>query len=169
MPSLDQSMETAYDIVYNIKMRVMIDTNVIFSGLYSSNGASFALLKWLFSGSSHENKIMVVSAPLILEYQDVLLRPENIDKLPNLTREDVEQFVDDLCNIAKLQKINFLWRPFLRDHKDDMVLETAFNGEADYIITHNMRDFSDVGKYFTIELLTPSKFLSILRSRGELI
>jgi hypothetical protein len=34
-----------------------------------------------------------------------------------------------------------LWRPVLRDADDEMVLETAVNGQADRLLTFNERDF----------------------------
>ncbi len=59
----------------------------------------------------------------------------------------------------KSPKINFLWRPFLRDSNDDMVLEVAFNGKADYIVTYNIKDFKGVKENFNIEVVTPKEFL----------
>ena len=63
------------------------------------------------------------------------------------------------------QKINFFWRPFLKDIKDDMVLETAFNAGATYIITYNYKDFSGVSEKFNIDIITPKEFLKRI---GEL-
>jgi predicted nucleic acid-binding protein len=74
-------------------------------------------------------------------------------------------FVDDLCLISHHQKINFLWRPFLKDYKDDMVLETAFNAKAEYIVTYNTKDFTNVFQNFGIKIIAPKEFLE---SIGEL-
>ncbi len=40
--------------------------------------------------------------------------------------------------------IYFLWWPFLRDSSDEMVLEVAVGGEAELIVTHNVKDFAEV-------------------------
>ena len=40
-----------------------------------------------------------------------------------------------------------------------MVLEVAFNSRADYIITHNIKDFKGVKENFNIEIVTPKEFL----------
>jgi len=58
--------------------------------------------------------------------------------------------------------INFLWRPFLKDIKDDMVLETAFNANCDYIITYNRKDFSGVEEKFDIKIISPKEFLTLI-------
>ena len=50
--------------------------------------------------------------------------------------------VDRLCLLARKQDIFFLWRPFLRDPDDDMVLELAIAARCDGIVTHNVRDFA---------------------------
>lgn len=136
-------------------MKFVIDTNVIFSALYSKNGASHRLLCWLFQ---QEQQINVVSIPLVIEYEDVLLRPENLQKYSHFIKEDIGLFIDDICAISWKQEIYYLWRPFLSDPKDDMVLETAFNGGVDYIITHNIRDFKNVSETFAISPITPNEF-----------
>lgn len=52
----------------------------------------------------------------------------------------------------------FLWRPFLKDPKDDMVLELAVEAQCEYIVTFNQKDF--VGSdQFGIAVVTPQEFL----------
>ncbi len=55
------------------------------------------------------------------------------------------------------------WRPLLRDPDDEMVLETAINGQADAIITFNLADFAGIPKQFSVEVLTPKQ---VLERRG---
>jgi len=128
----------------------------------SVDGVSNKLMVWLFS---QEKKISVVSNPLVVEYEDVLLREKNREFYPQFSDEEIKLFVDDICLISYHQRINFLWRPFLKDLKDDMVLETAFNAGCDYIVTYNGKDFSNVEEKFDIKIVTPKEFLQIA---GEL-
>lgn len=139
-------------------MRFVIDTNILLSALFSSNGASFQLIRWLFTQEKHK---LIVSTPLVIEYEDVLLRPSNMERYPQLSNIEIQRFIDDICNIAQHQSIYYLWRPFLNDPKDDMVLETAFNGQVDYIITYNLRDFKRVKDTFDIQPVTPKHFWQI--------
>ena len=140
-------------------MKVVIDTNVILPALMSIDGVSNRLMLWIFS---NEKKISVVSNTLVMEYQDVLLRDKNRKIYEQFDEKDIVAFIDDICLISFHQKINFLWRPFLKDIKDDMLLETAFNGGCDYIITYNVKDFTGVKDKFGIEVVMPKTFLKIV-------
>lgn len=136
-------------------MRFVIDTNVVLSALYSSRGASHLLLRWLFEQPQQMN---IVSTPLVIEFEDVLTRPEHLRRYPQLSKQDLCLFIDDICAVSWHQKIHYLWRPYLLNAKDDMVLETAFNGRANYIITHNIRDFRGVAESFAIQPISPGDF-----------
>lgn len=140
-------------------MKIVLDTNVIIAALMSRNGISNALLVKLFET---DEKINVVSNPLVLEMEAVLKRDENRTRCGGLDDTAIESFIDDMCLISHHQKINFLWRPFLHDPQDDMVLETAFNAGAEIIVTYNLKDFKDVEKHFGIRVMTPKEFYPLL-------
>src|SRR5258708_113480 len=116
-------------------MRVVFDTNVLVAAARSRQGASFALLNLI---PSPEFQICL-SVGLYTEWQDVLTRAENLS--PGHQVEDARNYLRYLASQAHLQDIHFLWRPFLRDANDDMVLELAFAASCRYIVTHNVRDF----------------------------
>jgi putative PIN family toxin of toxin-antitoxin system len=144
-------------IVYNTIMkspRIVLDTNVVVAALRSRRGASFRLLELVGT----ECFDIVVSVPLILEYEDVLKR---LDHELGLSIEDIRNVLDYLCQIARRQSIFYLWRPFLPDPKDDMVLEVAVAGEADAIVTFNRKDFIGIER-FGLELLTPPEFVKMI-------
>lgn len=84
-----------------------------------------------------------------------------------LTHAEIDEVVDYICSVSNHREIYYLWRPFLRDPKDDLVLELAVESEADYIVTHNLKDFAEVG-HFGLEAITPKEFLerhNLLRTR----
>ena len=152
---LDRKNGIAYDTT--MKRRIVIDTNVFVSALRSRRGASFRLLMSLDS-----NKFNVsVSVPLVLEYEDAGKR---LGRESGLTSRDVEDILDYVCSIADHREIHFLWRPILKDPKDDHVLELAVEASAEFIVTYNKRDFVGVEK-FGIQIVTPKEFLQII---GEL-
>ena len=96
-----------------------------------------------------------VSVPLVVEYKSVA---KGFSGSLNLTYSDIDDIIDYICSIAEHREIFYLWRPFLRDPKDDMVLEVAVESGSDFIVTHNIRDFSGIGQ-FGIKVITPRDFL----------
>ena len=107
---------------------------------------------------------IVVSVPLVVEYEAVLTRPAHLQVF-GLTEEEVRRLIDALVAVADTVRLAYLWRPALRDPDDDMVLETAVNGGAAAIITHNLRDFGDIDRRFGIGVLAPSSLLPFLGER----
>jgi len=137
---------------------VVLDTNVLIAGLRSRTGASFRLLALL--GRRPEIQIHL-SVPLVLEYESVAKRQA---KELGLSEQDIEDVLDFLCSIAVRHEIFFLWRPVLRDSRDDMVLELAVAAGCESIVTYNKRDF-EVAERFGIAVESARGFL---RRIGEL-
>ena len=134
------------------RLEVVIDTNVLVSALKSKRGASFKLLTLI-----RQNKFDInLSVPLILEYEDVAKR---LIGGTALNEEDINDILDYICSVSNRREIFYLWRPFLKDPKDDMVLELAVTSNCDMIVTYNKKDFKGVEEYFGIRLLTPKELL----------
>jgi predicted nucleic acid-binding protein len=136
--------------------RVVLDTSVLVAGIRSRRGASFQLLSRVGSGDFE----IALSVPLVLEYEDALLRHASV---AGLTDSEVADLVDYLCSVAVRQKIFYLWRPALRDAGDDLVLELAVAAGCDSIVTHNTRDFVGIDR-FGLTLFAPREFLDQIRS-----
>lgn len=129
----------------------MIDTNVLVSGLRSRQGMSYRLLSFL-GGQLYRP---VLTVPLVVEYEKSLRNPRT--KVP-FNADDIAKYLDFICSVGECRKVHFLWRPFLRDPKDDMVLEAAVCGQCEYIVTFNLHDFRETEK-FGIIAITPGDFL----------
>ena len=114
---------------------VVLDTNVLVAGLRSNRGASYKLLSELGKNSPIQ---IHVSVPLVLEYEATLLAQRSA---LGLNVEDIGDVLDYLCSIATHHEIFYLWRPFLRDPKDDMVLEVAVAAGCESIVSYNVQDF----------------------------
>lgn len=138
-----------------MKRHLILDTNVLIAGLRSRRGASFALLELRAKGAFE----ISISVPLALEYETVARRHA---RELGLTYNDVDVVVDFVCRQAHHRTIFYLWRPFLRDPSDDMVLEVAVEAQCECIVTFNTRDFTGV-EQFGLQTLTPSAFLALLQ------
>ncbi|PSB05270.1 putative toxin-antitoxin system toxin component, PIN family [Merismopedia glauca] len=134
--------------------QIVLDTNVLVAGLRSRRGSSFQILSLVGTGKFDIH----LSIPLVLEYQEVLHR-----ELPNLyiTAEDIENLVAFHCSVATRHQIFFLWRPYLPDPKDDMVLELAVKARCDSIVTYNTRDFVGLER-FGLTAIGPVELLRII-------
>jgi hypothetical protein len=80
---------------------------------------------------------------------------------PERTADEALEFVRYLGSVARLQPIYFLWRPYLSDPGDDMILELALAARCQYIVTHIVRHFAGCEK-LGIEAVTPGEFLRLL-------
>lgn len=138
-----------------MKPKIVIDTNVVIAALKSRQGASNKLLQ-LFG---RKKFIHNISVALILEYEDVMKR-----LLLNLDEHSINSLLDYICTTSQHTKIHYLWGPYLKNPKDDMVLELAVASESDFIVTFNKKDL----KYaidFGIKVVTPKELLIFM---GEL-
>jgi len=139
-------------------MSVVLDTNVIVAGLRSRDGASFQILNAVI-----ERHIgFVLSVPLVLEYEDVLKRPSTL-LASGLSISDMDQILNILCERGTAVELHYLWRPQLRDDKDEMVLELAVNAAAEAIVTFNRSDFLPAADLFAIPVITPSEFYKSIK------
>ncbi len=84
-------------------MVVMLDTNVIISGLYSKNGASFQLLREVISG----NLRYALSPLLALEYEGVIHRKIEEGFL-RISTKDCEKVLDAISSFAQI-----VWEPLI--------------------------------------------------------
>ena len=126
----------------------------------SSRGASRQLLL----GALARQFELLLSVPLLLEYEAVLTRTEQLSAI-GIGRRDVERVLDDFASIARPVRLSYRWRPQLPDAKDDMVLETAVNGNADAVVTFNQADFLALNERFHCRVVLPRVALSELRGR----
>ncbi len=138
-------------------MRVVFDTSVLVAAVRSRGGASYALVSSVPSPRFQ----ICLSVGLYIEWQAVLSRPEHLP--PDRTADKAQQFVRYLAGHAHLQEIHFLWRPFLPDPGDDMVLELALASGCRCIVTHNVGDFRHA-ESLGVRVVTPREFLGMVRT-----
>jgi len=140
-------------------MRIALDTAAMVAAIRSNLGASNRLL----AAGLERRLTLLVSTPLLLEYEAVMTRPDHL-VASGLSADDVGTVLDAVAATAQPVRLAFLWRPALRDPDDDMVLETAVNGQADAIVTFNKRDFGAVADRFGVALWSPGEALGRLEA-----
>ena len=131
---------------------IIIDTNVLLSGLQSNKGQSFKLLQKLL-----KDEIRIgISVPLVLEYEKILKKQLS---RTIFTTEEIDSIISYLCKVGVPIKVFYLWRPYLRDPYDDHILEVALAGNCKYIVTYNKKDFYGI-EAFGIKAVTPYEYLN---------
>lgn len=144
-----------------MKLRVVLDTNVLVTALCNSAGASHLLIRWVLADTA----ITLLASPALwLEYEAVLKRPE-IRLRHSISLGNLDILLDTIAAHVEPVTLNYLWRPQLRDPNDEMVLETALNGKTDALVTFNTKDFADAADRFALKLVTPAECLKLT---GEL-
>ncbi len=107
-------------------IKVVIDTNVFFAGL-SYNSYYFPIIEAIY-----RNKLMLlVSTPILLEYKEIL---EN--EYPSEMMDHFFNFLDNSSNIGYVNPTFKFQLPF-EDADDQMFVDCAVCGNADYLITND--------------------------------
>ncbi len=134
--------------------RLVFDTNAFVSAaIFSASVPSQALIHALRHGS------LLMSDELAKEARDVLIRAR-FDRYG--TREVREEFLRDLMLDVEFVTITEPVRA-CRDPEDDKILELAWNGHADYIVTGD-DDLLVMNPFRGIAIVRPAEFLTILDS-----
>jgi predicted nucleic acid-binding protein len=135
-------------------MRLVLDTDVVVRALRSPTSASARLLE----AAAYGRVTLFGSLALALEYEAVCLRPEHLGAA-GMTADMAETFLDGLSHLVQPVRINYLWRGFLPDADDDMILEAALNGGVDALVTFNQRHFQVAAAQFGLSLVLPGDIL----------
>ena len=137
-------------------MDLVIDSNILVSGLRSSLGASHAVLQRI---RFDERLRLHVSTPVVLEYEEVLIR----ELVPShFTADQISSFLDDLIARSIRHASIVRRRPISPDPDDDALIELALTSGADALITHNLSDFTAINQ-LGVALLTPGELLRLLK------
>jgi putative PIN family toxin of toxin-antitoxin system len=138
---------------------IVLDTSVVVAALRTRLGAGNAVLRLVVQ----RKVVALATPPLFLEYEDVLKRPEH-QLVHGLTPEAVDQFLAELAALVEPVEVHFQWRPQSRDPSDEMVLEAAINGQANALVTYNVKDFAEAAERFRISVLRPGDLLKKVKA-----
>ena len=135
-------------------MKVVLDTNVVVSALLNVYGPS---AQTVFLWVAREFTVCCDSR-IFQEYKDVLFRPKF--QFPPQSVEDFLSFIESeaLWVISKPLTIRLI------DQSDEIFLEAAVAGRADYLITGNLKHFPHA-KYNNTQIVSPAKFIQLYQAR----
>lgn len=135
-------------------MKIVVDTNV-FLGAVLGRGASNPVVAACLRGEA----VPLMGTTLLAEYEDVLGR-QTLFARCRLNAEEREELLDIFLAVCEWTPIYFGWRPNLPDEADNHLVELAVAGNAQFIITRNLRDLSRMELRFPeLRVLSPEGFL----------
>jgi putative PIN family toxin of toxin-antitoxin system len=132
-------------------VRIVVDTNLIVSGVISS-GVPRQLLEAALAGEFE----LCTSEVLLAELQRVLGRAKFAARLASRTPQSI---VDDLRKVAVVVTPTSVPRVVPTDPDDDHVLAAAVAGAADLVASGDRRDLLPLGSYAGIAIITAREAL----------
>ncbi len=129
-------------------IRVVLDTNVLVSALISRKGAPAQVLDLI----ENEGVALILSEEIFSEYDAVLAR----EKFSSLPRVKVLKLLKRLRVLSENVKPAVIPRTS-PDPADDKFLAASLSGEADYLVTGNLKHFPKT--FRGARILSPNQFL----------
>ena len=136
-------------------MRIVLDTNVLLSGLLSPSGPPGSIVQLITAGAVR----ICYDARILVEYRQVLLRPA----FP-FADVQVESLLDQLQADGDLVAALLLVER-LPDPEDEVFLEVALSGNAQCLVTWNLKHFPEQNLQ-GVRVASPREFLELFRNRG---
>ena len=135
-------------------MKIVLDTNVIVSGLLSPFSAAGEIVRMVASGTLE----LCYDARIFCEYRNVLLRPRfHFDKV------HVDYLLDQIKNWGYVVTSKPLAKR-LPDPDDEPFLEVALAGEVQCLVTGNLKHYPGK-KREGMSVVSPAEFLEIYQKR----
>ena len=135
--------------------RVVVDTNVLVSALTAGGKPRRLLLRLL-----EEHKV-ILSRQILAELADVLAR----DKF-NLKSSQINRFLTTLAKKSKITPAISHFKVVSEDPDDDILINTAYKGKADYIVTGD-KHLIALKEFKTIQIITVTQMLDNLKQKRE--
>jgi len=135
-------------------MRIVLDTNVLLSGLLSPSGPPGSILRLVTAGAVR----ICYDARILVEYRQVLLR----SAFP-FTEIQVDSLLDQLQADGDLVAAAPLVER-LPDTEDESFLEVALSGNAECLVTGSLKHYPEQ-KRQGVRVESPREFLELFRNR----
>ena len=135
--------------------KVVIDTSVLISALIGKRGPAREVIRQCLLGQLKP----LISTTLFLEYEAVSNR-DKIKELCPLSEDEVRELLAAFFSVCELVQIHYLWRPNLIDEGDNFLIELAVAGNAECIISNNLKDLRNAELQFDgLKVLAPEDYL----------
>jgi putative PIN family toxin of toxin-antitoxin system len=132
-------------------VRAVVDTNVLVSALINRRKPRTLILKLL------EKHTVILSHQMLAELADVLTRDKFL-----LKTSQINTFLANLARKSKIVTPSSRFRIIPEDPDDDTVLNTAYTGKAEYIVTGD-KHLLALKEFKRTKIVTVTQMLENLR------
>jgi putative PIN family toxin of toxin-antitoxin system len=133
-------------------MKVVLDTNVLISALIKAGKPRELFFRLA------EEKALILSKNILDEFLEIAEDPR-IAKYVN--EKEATAFLNSLRDAAKVVTVKSKFKAVKEDPDDDVILRTAYDGKADYIVSGDAHLIT-LGEFRGIKILTIDEMLRIL-------
>jgi putative PIN family toxin of toxin-antitoxin system len=133
---------------------VVLDVNVLVSGLIVK-GKPWRL--WL--KAKDKEIALIISNEIVSEFLGVISR-KKFERY--ISEDDVQSFLAALHQTARMITIQSAFKVVAVDPPDDIILRTAYDGNADYIVSGDKHLLS-LGEFKGIKIVTVDGMLNVLK------
>jgi len=137
-------------------MKIVLDTNIVVSGLLHSEGNPGQVLALALSGAIH----VCHHEQILAEYREVLARPRFKLNAARVKEVLAKLEMDGINLEVREEKLD------LPDADDEPFLAVALAASADYLVTGNIRHFPSE-KRKGCSVVTPAEFIEIWKKASH--
>lgn len=135
-------------------MRVLCDTNTLISAAIAKGKPRKLLLKALAN-----EFVLIASNELLGELEEVITKPKF-----KLSSFEKSKSVAAVRKTAEIVKVQSDFKVIKEDPDDNMILNTAYDGKVDYIVTGDS-DLLKLEEFEGINIVSANGMLKILESK----
>ena len=130
-------------------IRTVIDTNVFVAGLINETGAPAKIISYWEERAFD----LLISELILTEYKDLLF---TLNKVPTIKAKEILKIIVQLAIKIDIRE-NY---SVCKDFSDNKFMDCAVNGEADYLITKNLKHFPK--DFRGVKVITVGNFLDVI-------
>jgi len=131
--------------------RVVFDTNVLISAAVFPGGVPSKSLQKV----EVKKATSVTCREILNEFREKLIVKFDY------TEEHAEKVIEKIMILSEIVPITGELKVIAADPKDDMVIECAVAGKANYLVTGDRKHLLPLGHYGEVQIVSPSDFLAL--------
>ncbi len=141
-------------------IRAVLDSNVLIAAIINVKSSVTQEIYQKFLGL----RFTLIISPEVLEEVEDLINRARVVKRHQLTGNERKVIISEIALLAYIVP-GTTQVDIVRDPDDNKIIAAGIEGRADYIISRD-KDLLDLKSYQEIKIITPEKFMEILRAEN---